>query len=213
MYDEDRWPSGFCGGAVQQEVGSLKGLTLEVADQGTAINGQVLAVWAATLSGEVLTSLRHFSENDVHTGEKLLIARLEGSASSPWFNGNPPPDNLDPHSEEAFIRLTHGWFLFFPFPGQSQPTGCGPLGRDDPQFDGERQTSQRAATRQTVFGEQAGHQGGAEAAAGTWLGGIEKRARRVCHHPADQHGLFRHRPDHADEQHFRQGSHPNAWHH
>lgn len=107
MYDEDRWPSGFCGGAVQQEVGSLKGLTLEVADQGTAINGQVLAVWAATLSGEVLTSLRHFSENDVHTGEKLLIARLEGSASSPWFNGNPPPDNLDPHSEEAFIRLTH----------------------------------------------------------------------------------------------------------
>ena len=109
MYDEDRWPSGFCGGRVQQQVGSLKGLTLEMTDK-PAGDFLVVALWAVVLdSKERIVSLRRLlsSNEELQSGEICLVARVEGSKLSPWFNGNPPPDNLNPLSEQTFLHLTH----------------------------------------------------------------------------------------------------------
>ena len=108
IYDEDRWPSGFCGGRVQQAVGGLEGLTLEVTDSlHFQQEGTELLYWSADCNGDDLSSLTALSEPRERNGEKLLVLRLEKSGPSPWFNGYPPPNNLDPKSEQAFLRFTH----------------------------------------------------------------------------------------------------------
>ena len=107
LYDEDRWPSGFCGGKVQQAVGGLTGLTLEVSGGRTAVD-DCLSCYAVKLDGlEILSSRTLPAGSECEEGETLLIARLEESGPSAWFNNNPPPNNLDPGSVQAFIAFTH----------------------------------------------------------------------------------------------------------
>ena len=110
LYDEDRWPSGSCGGKVQQAVGALKGLTLEVVEDFPALrnDSKVLALYGARIEGDDIFSLRRFEgSEELEKGETLLVVRLEESAPSPWFNDNPPPDNLDERSVGKFLELTH----------------------------------------------------------------------------------------------------------
>ena len=108
IYDEDRWPSGFCGGRVQQAVGGLEGLTLEVTDSlHFQPEGTELLYWSAACEGDDLSSLALLQKPEERKGEKLLVLRLETSGPSAWFNGYPPPNNLDPKSEQEFLRLTH----------------------------------------------------------------------------------------------------------
>jgi hypothetical protein len=112
LYDEDRWPSGSCGGKVQKIVGSLKGLTLEVIRNPdiSMHDKNLTALYAARIDGEKIFTCRRLSPEragQLEPDETLLVVRLEGSAASAWFNGNPPPDNLNPESVKTFIRLTH----------------------------------------------------------------------------------------------------------
>lgn len=111
LYDEDRWPSGSCGGAVSKaEKNSCKGLTLEVCRKTPCgIEGNVLAVYAAVIDGDSIYSFRRTDTDKIglKDNEVLLIARLEVSGGSEWFNYSPPPDNLNPGTVSEFIQSTH----------------------------------------------------------------------------------------------------------
>lgn len=112
IYDEDRWPSGFCGGKVQQAVGGLQGLTMEVTGkEAYAPEGTEVAFWEARVEGDDLLEVREIADPASCTLPTLLVLRLERSGPSPWFNGYPPPDNLNPASEAAFLAFTHAHYF------------------------------------------------------------------------------------------------------
>ncbi len=135
LYDEDRWPSGTAGGLVTAEGDAYrcKGLTLEVCE---AYHGEVwqekglLAVYGAKADGDELFALRRMKgkgrkacgdgaeevpgdeagsdgPEGLEDGEVCLIVRLEVSGPSEWFNGEAPPDNLNPECVKRFLALTH----------------------------------------------------------------------------------------------------------
>lgn len=105
LYDEDRWPSGSCGGKVSRGKG-CKGLTLEVCKSGDTKNA--IALYAACVDGMEIHSLRRIDNaGDTKSDEVLLIARLEISEGSEWFNNSPPPDNLSFDEVAEFIESTH----------------------------------------------------------------------------------------------------------
>jgi hypothetical protein len=114
LYDEDRWPSGTAGGkvpAMQGDKARCKGLTLEVRDDGDT--GQkpddgVLICYGARVRGMEMLSFHRLEKGETpEPDEKLLIVRQEVSGKSDWFNGEAPPDNLNPESVRYFIEETH----------------------------------------------------------------------------------------------------------
>lgn len=112
LYDEDRWPSGSCGGAVTENIkNACKGLTLEVCDEvPKKIDGDVLAIYSANVNDMDIYSLKRLKAADninLKESEALLIARLEISEGSEWFNYSAPPDNLNPDTVCEFINKTH----------------------------------------------------------------------------------------------------------
>lgn len=127
LYDEDRWPSGTAGGSVtKNKAFCCKGLTLELVDseeygticvrEGRTSKKQMdeetglLAFYAAVIEGNRVMSYHRIStEGDgvIQKGETLFAVRLETSGTSQWFNGEAPPDNLNPACVRAFIKETH----------------------------------------------------------------------------------------------------------
>jgi hypothetical protein len=112
LYDEDRWPSGTAGGAVPARWGDdsrCKGLTIEVLDPGSALpDDKALAVYGACVREMELCSLRRLKLGELpEERESLLVARLEVSGKSDWFNGEAPPDNLNPAGVRHFLEATH----------------------------------------------------------------------------------------------------------
>ena len=114
LYDEDRWPSGTAGGRVtEEEAYRLKGLTLEVTDGedvGVFEDKKILAVYLAKVEEHNIYEFKRvFTKEECKPkdDEKYLVIRLETSDTSPWFNNNTPPDNLNPETVEKFISLTH----------------------------------------------------------------------------------------------------------
>jgi hypothetical protein len=114
LYDEDRWPSGTAGGKVPAARGDqarCKGLTLEVCDGGKTGRepGEGLLIrYRARVQGMAILSFHRLEKGETpEPGEKLLIVRQEVSGKSDWFNGEAPPDNLNPESVRCFIEETH----------------------------------------------------------------------------------------------------------
>lgn len=127
LYDEDRWPSGTAGGKVPAngDACRCKGLTLEVCNEkdtsriirdwnyqeDEAIDGEcgVIALYAAIIRDTKILAFRRLEKKvqKLQDKEKLLIIRLEVSASREWFNYEAPPDNLNPDCVDAFILKTH----------------------------------------------------------------------------------------------------------
>ena len=127
IYDEDRWPSGTAGGRVtaQGDAYRLKGMTLEICEKSQWDNiineikslkkisdyqNGLQAIYAAKIQDMEIYSLRRISTDDVHglmEGEVGLVARLEVSKPSEWFNFETPPDNLNPQCIQSFIEHTH----------------------------------------------------------------------------------------------------------
>ncbi|MBQ8300511.1 MAG: hypothetical protein IJX57_00880, partial [Clostridia bacterium] len=106
LYDEDRWPSGSCGGKVTKNGKGCKGLTLEVCE--SVPEEEVLALYAAEICDMEIHSLRRIDTDDkINEDEKVLAVRLETSAPSEWFNFSPPPDNLSDSEVGDFINSTH----------------------------------------------------------------------------------------------------------
>jgi hypothetical protein len=108
IYDEDRWPSGFAGGKVpaRGEDFRAKGLTLELG--GSTLPPEAAAGYALRPGeGDSLVSFRRLSAPDLAADEVLAVLRVEVSSPSDWFNGEAPPDNLNPDCVDAFLAETH----------------------------------------------------------------------------------------------------------
>lgn len=114
LYDEDRWPSGSAGGtipAMGDEYRS-KGLTLEVRfdDCGYEEDGLITAVFIAEVAERGLRSCRRLQSGEeprLVSGQCLLVFRVEVSAPSDWFNGQSPPDSMNPDTVRNFIQSTY----------------------------------------------------------------------------------------------------------
>lgn len=113
LYDEDRWPSGTAGGLVTAggDAYRCKGLTLEVCgeyDSRVWEEKGLLAVYAARVKGDEIFALRRMkADSGILRDEVCLAVRLEVSGPSEWFNGEAPPDNLNPECVKRFLALTH----------------------------------------------------------------------------------------------------------
>lgn len=109
LYDEDRWPSGTCGGLItKKKENCCKGLTLEVYNgELKEFKDNILALYAAEISGMDIYSLKRLNNIELNDNEVLLIARLEISEGSEWFNYSAPPDNLNYDTVSEFIQSTH----------------------------------------------------------------------------------------------------------
>jgi hypothetical protein len=114
LYDEDRWPSGSAGGqvpAMGDEYRS-KGLTVEVVRGEYRSDGGEIALFRAEIDGMELFRCERLSllhEEAYAAGEKevLLVFRIEVSSPSEWFNGEAPPDSLNPATVRQFIDRTY----------------------------------------------------------------------------------------------------------
>jgi hypothetical protein len=115
LYDEDRWPSGSCGGSVQNSLGDIgrcKGITIEVVQhwQDDKFPDYCIACYDALIIDSKIIKLRRLPMELQALRESkytLLIARLEISEGSDWFNGEAPPDNLSYETVQKFLELTH----------------------------------------------------------------------------------------------------------
>lgn len=114
LYDEDRWPSGTAGGKVCAggDAYRCKGLTLEVCTKFETKwleEETIIALYAVIVEKDRIRHCRRLHKADDSLKEKEigLIARVEVSAGSDWFNGETPPDNLNPDTVKRFIALTH----------------------------------------------------------------------------------------------------------
>ena len=130
IYDEDRWPSGFAGNKVPARGDDCraKGLTLDL--EAREVPPEALAAYAIELEpgageprgagAETLYAFRRLSigpadgagaggggTGEPRPGELLAVLRREVSAPSDWFNGEAPPDNLNPDCVDAFLETTH----------------------------------------------------------------------------------------------------------
>lgn len=91
LYDEDRFPSGYAGGAVLQENDALRTKALCLIEDGQLQNYNVLKVY------------RKISEE----GKDYTIALCSAKDGNPNFEGKCYVDLLDPETTRAFIRHTH----------------------------------------------------------------------------------------------------------
>lgn len=113
LYDEDRWPSGFAGGKVAEKIGDegrAKTLCLRILKSVEEIKGNELAIYVAELSNNEIKNLKRIEDiKELSLNEKEVILALyrEISKKTEWYNGDAPPDNLNPKSVKTFIEVTH----------------------------------------------------------------------------------------------------------
>lgn len=116
LYDEDRWPSGTAGGSVTAQYGDAsrcKGITLEVCPYDYEVpveETSIVAIYRAKINEMEIYELKRLSLDEkpaLEIDERLLIARLEISGKSEWFNNEAPPDNLNPQAVKHFLEATH----------------------------------------------------------------------------------------------------------
>jgi hypothetical protein len=116
LYDEDRWPSGASGGKVpaRGDAYRAKGLTLELREGGydpdSAGGPAPVALFRARLDGLRWLGGERLDPALPHPGgpeSSFLVFRIEAAAGDEWFNGEAPPDNLNPDAVDAFIDLNY----------------------------------------------------------------------------------------------------------
>ncbi|ACK41496.1 MULTISPECIES: glycosyl hydrolase [Dictyoglomus] len=111
LYDEDRWPSGFAGGKVAKIIGDegrAKVLAMKILKGPHELKGDELAIYKSQIDGEKIKYLQRI-ENKVELLEKEVLIALYRliAPKTEWYNGDSPPDNLNPKSVNAFIKSTH----------------------------------------------------------------------------------------------------------
>ena len=105
LYDEDRYPSGTCGGEVTKDKRfAKKYLKMAVCD---AFVGEhfdsVVAVFSAEFDGEYLKSYKRYNGED----GKVLVFYIEYGENSSYFNGQAYLDTLNIDATKAFLNSTH----------------------------------------------------------------------------------------------------------
>ncbi|MCE1196990.1 hypothetical protein LWX53_10900, partial [bacterium] len=112
LYDEDRWPSGASGGKVPGlgDAYRAKGLTIEVLEGDYAPSGEAVALFKARIDGGAWRGGERVDPASAHgarEGESFLVFRIETAAGDEWFNGESPPDNMNPDAVDAFIGMNY----------------------------------------------------------------------------------------------------------
>ena len=120
LYDEDRWPSGSCGGMATEKLENRqKALSMYIGKDDTIYaDKQVLGVFAIKLIGEAEKSKVHFGKcladyiplktNDViPQGYEKAVFVVEFIHPSDFYNGNTYLDTLNKNAVQDFISLTH----------------------------------------------------------------------------------------------------------
>ena len=109
LYDEDRWPSGGCGGrTAETEALRMRYLCAAYRDENPPITPEtdrILARFAVTPD----LRYRRLSGKDtrLEPGERELIFLRRIASGIPWFNGSAPADLLNPRTADRFLELTH----------------------------------------------------------------------------------------------------------
>lgn len=122
LYDEDRWPSGYGGGAVTKETKyRYRNLvlttdspqapfrepfrTLFASNPPDDGKRELLAVYDITLTDGYLTGYRRLQEGE--TGSNLWYAYKEIAGSHAWFGKQSYVDTLNPEATRRFLETTH----------------------------------------------------------------------------------------------------------
>ncbi len=120
LYDEDRWPSGSCGGlATEKQENRQKALSMYVGnDDVMYANKKVLGVFAIKLVGKADPKETHFGKrlltyfplregDEIPDGYEKAVFVVEFIEPSDFYNGNTYLDTLNKDAVQDFIRLTH----------------------------------------------------------------------------------------------------------
>jgi len=123
LYDEDRWPSGFGGGAVTKNINfrsrhlvftkvspeemTLSNLVKNGSNAEASIQGDgvLIAKYEITLSDGYLTSYHRMMDGE--QGENIWYAYREVKADNPWFNNQAYVDTFNKDAIDCFIKNTH----------------------------------------------------------------------------------------------------------
>ncbi len=120
LYDEDRWPSGSCGGKVTREHPELRQRTLtaelhapdgalecdDAVASGAPYTIAVFDVWQNE-RGEMESYSRADAESAVPDGAVRWYFNSYCQGFSEWYNNSAYIDTLDPDAAASFLKLTY----------------------------------------------------------------------------------------------------------
>ncbi|MEI6603164.1 MAG: hypothetical protein WCL54_06715, partial [Clostridia bacterium] len=135
LYDEDRWPSGFGGGAVTQEARFRKRKLVFSPDPYDPAKEHTtfLARYAIVLENGYLKQYQRLTGSDVPSADETIwVAYLEISGDIPWFNSQSYVNTLDPKAMERFLETTHE--KYYALLGQEFGTTIPSIFTDEPEF-------------------------------------------------------------------------------
>ncbi len=109
LYDEDRWPSGGCGGRTAQEKAfRMRYLCAAYRDENPPITPETDKILGRFAVTPDLRYRKLSGRNPrLEPGERELIFLRRIASGIPWFNGSAPVDLLNPRAADRFIELTH----------------------------------------------------------------------------------------------------------
>ncbi len=104
LYDEDRWPSGYGGGAVPRRDRDFGAKVLVMAAKG--VSGHRFAVCLGE-KGNIISYRRLKKEERLRAGEDLRSFEVIYAPPSRWFNDGPYSDNMNPEAVKEFIKTCY----------------------------------------------------------------------------------------------------------
>ncbi|MDD3886766.1 MAG: glycosyl hydrolase, partial [Victivallaceae bacterium] len=110
LFDEDRWPSGTCGGEVTRDLRyALQGLDYKLSNRITPPAANSIGRYAAAMrNGEVFSCRLLNDRDELRPGEKFLhIFRVFDDTFDNDNNMAPMVDTMNPEAIRRFIELTH----------------------------------------------------------------------------------------------------------
>ena len=111
LYDEDRWPSGTCGGmATRVKEFRAKSMVFEAVPENTEYTEpeNFLGLFAVETDGKNAKSYRKIlAPAEVKEGEQVFVCRYLYMLPDSFYNGNTYLDTMNRAATEEFIRLTH----------------------------------------------------------------------------------------------------------
>ena len=111
LYDEDRWPSGTCGGLVTKNREYRLRFISEYDDEEKAAQDEnvvrILRRYALLFEGEILKDAREVNgKEEVPTGYEYKVYAEELMAESAFYNGAAYLDTMNEEATEAFFQST-----------------------------------------------------------------------------------------------------------
>jgi len=100
LYDEDRWPSGYGGGAVPKRDPDFGMKVLAMFEDGSGDHRFAIRLDEA---GDIISYRCVNKGGRLRSGEKLRQFEVVYAGPTGWFNDGPYSDNMNPEAVRAFI--------------------------------------------------------------------------------------------------------------